>query len=129
MNKVFLYTTSEDITSIDFIFFDNQFVPQETVSGSLNLNDIWEAVIPISLAPGIYMVVGQFNSKILGEEYINWDGEDVLPVSLSMITDLYRLSGLDIKNPLVVSRESRTVGDEINQVITNDSESTTVTRQ
>lgn len=128
MNKVFLYTTFQQIDSVDFIFFDNQNIPQDTVPGSLNIHGVWEAEIPSTLEPGIYLVVGQYNSVILGKETINWDGVDTLPDSSSMVTDLYRLSGLDSKNPLNVSRESRTVGNKIIQDITNDSEITTVTR-
>lgn len=155
MNKVFFYTGIE-IADIDFIFFNAQGVLQETVSGVLNEDGVWEALVPV-LVPGHYVVVVQYESKVLGKEDIEWDGVQIISstqsianavktelaselshlVSLEngltieqaiMLLELYRLMGLDPSRPLLVTRSERTVLPEIQQTFVGDEDSTTVTR-
>jgi hypothetical protein len=156
MNKIFLYTASQIITSVDFLFFDSSGELQQTVTGSKNDDSVWECTVP-ALSAGRYNVVGISGTKTLGKEEIQWDGTNITSpevvvakavrtelsselvhlVSLqngltsnqaTMLLELYRIMGLDPAHPLVVTRSSRTAGDISQTIVDDDGTSTTVTR-
>lgn len=154
--KIYLYTASNTITSVDFLFFDSLGELQETVSGVQNLDLVWEVTVP-SLTAGNYTVVGKSGTITLGKEEFKWDGTNVITsetaiatairtelsselvhlVSLqngltsgqsTMLLELYRLMGLDPSRPLYVDQTSRSVSPEITQEINNNGIRTIVTR-
>lgn len=156
MNKIFLYTASQIISSVDFLFFDSLGELQQTVAGTKNDDSVWECTVP-ALTAGKYSVVGNSGARTLGKEDIQWDGTNITSpevvvakavrtelsselvhlVSLqnglttnqaTMLLELYRIMGLDPANPLVVTRSSREAGSIRQTIVDADGSSTTVTR-
>lgn len=59
---------------------------------------------------------------------INSQIDGLTPSQLTMLTEMYRLMGLDPTKPLVVTKTTVDAGAEIHQAITGDDNQTTVTR-
>lgn len=157
MNKVFLYTVSNTITAIDFLFFDSSGVLQLTLEGT-KVGDLWEATIS-SLASGSYTVVGKSQNNLMGKEEIEWNGTTIVPIpttiaqavktelsselihlvslqngltsgQATMLLELYNIMGLDPLKPLIVSSIERKVGTDnsLKQSIQNVNGVVTLTR-
>lgn len=156
MDYVYFYTAATTVSSVDFLFFDSTGNLQETVSGTQNLDLVWEAAVP-ALPAGDYTVVATSGTRTLGKEEIRWDGSGIVPgpsviaqavraelspelihlVSLqngltagqsTMLLEIYRLMGLDPTRPLLVSRTERQVLPEIVQTLDDNTVRTIVTR-
>ena len=156
MDYVYFYTAATTVSSVDFLFFDSTGNLQETVSGTQNLDLVWEAAVP-ALPAGDYTVVAASGTRTLGKEEIRWDGSGIVPgpsviaqavraelspelihlVSLqngltagqsTMLLEIYRLMGLDPTRPLLVSRTERQALPEIVQTLDDNTVRTIVTR-
>lgn len=133
MNKIYLYC-SQTLSDVSFLLFDSDSVLVDTLTGTLNINDVWEA--DISLLPAnTYTVVGKTDNRILGQEKIIWDGINIIEESggltnlqNTMLLELYRLMGLDPSRPLYVDKTARRVIPEIEQSIDDNAQRTIVTR-
>ena len=133
MNKIYLYC-SQTLSDVSFLLFDPDSVLVDTLTGTLNINDVWEA--DISLLPAnTYTVVGKTGDRVLGQEKIIWDGINIIEesggltnIQNTMLLELYRLMGLDPSRPLYVDKTTRRVIPEIEQSIDDNTQRTIVTR-
>ena len=129
MNKLSLY--GAQLGSVSFLIFDENNVLLETLVGTQNADDVWEAEIPNTIPEGLYTIIGVSNNYVLGKEVIYWNGINIVNEHKQLL-EIYELYGLNPLHPLSVSTTQRMAGTEpnetIKQSIVSNNGVTTVTR-
>lgn len=136
--QAFSYVGGEPTTPGNYLgstyFLKNNWKFQPTSSNHI-LDVVGNIYTDDVNSPNVFITTsGNFNVTIrnsisnISEVKIVGDGSDTLLNEISnKISELWKLHGLDISNPLTVTTSSRTT-DTINQIISGSQNYTTVTR-